>query len=214
MNQEASELTYVLVAGEIRHVSEFSHLPPAERPPALCPACDEGVIMHLGQVYAHHYQHRPGSACALTNPETALHYNSKIYIYNELRKGGALSVPWPCSGWTAPRVGRFHERRMPCMSHTGRTVERFFEWTSVEVEKYVGTHKPDIVLYRDGLPVGAVEVFATHAVDERKAEALQALGVPWAEVRASDIHFSASSLRAWKLSKPLPTYRVRPHLPR
>jgi len=52
------------------------------------------------------------------------------------------------------------------------------------VEHSLGARKPDITLLRGGRPIGAIEVFATHRVDDQKAADLSALGVPWLEVRA------------------------------
>src|SRR5258708_30420741 len=45
---------------------------------------------------------------------------------------------------------------------------------------------PDIVLEKDGVAIGAIEVLVSHAVDGEKAAALAALGVPWLEVRADE----------------------------
>jgi hypothetical protein len=80
-------------------------------------------------------------------------------------------------------------------------------WDRVQVELRLGTRQPDIVLSRGGRAVGAVEVFATHAVDREKAAALAAMGLPWLEVRAQAI------LRpdgAWMPPTLLPVHRSAP----
>jgi hypothetical protein len=47
------------------------------RAPFRCMACGETLVAKLGSARAHHFAHRPGSACSLTRPETALHLNAK-----------------------------------------------------------------------------------------------------------------------------------------
>jgi hypothetical protein len=60
-------------------------------------------------------------------------------------------------------------------------------WDEVAVERQVGTRRPDVTLLRGGVPVGAVEVFVSHRVDDEKAQALEALSLPWIEVRADTV---------------------------
>src|SRR5688500_9681928 len=90
---------WVLVDNEIHHVSDFAHLKPRERPSAICPACKETAIMKLGQVKAHHFAHKIGSDCALTTPETALHYNMKHYIHNQLQATNTIWVRQSCKNY-------------------------------------------------------------------------------------------------------------------
>lgn len=76
---------WVLVDGNLHPVSSFSHLSPGQRPEAICPVCKKRVILKLGNDRVHHYAHQPEDKCAITQPETALHFNTKIYIGHQLK---------------------------------------------------------------------------------------------------------------------------------
>ena len=77
---------WVKVNDQIRRVSDYAHLPPSLRPKVRCPLCLEPVIMKLGQVKFHHYAHQPDRICVATQPETALHLNTKFHIYEQLER--------------------------------------------------------------------------------------------------------------------------------
>ncbi len=53
-----------------------------------CPACGALLVLHAGAVRAHHFAHRPGSACTLpqTEPETEQHRAGKLLIAQWLRQ--------------------------------------------------------------------------------------------------------------------------------
>jgi len=72
---------------------------------------------------------------------------------------------------------------------------------SVEVERAVGSRRPDVLVTVDGAPWLAVEVLHTHAVDDEKASDLDATVVDWFEVRALDA-------LAWNGASRLATTRV------
>ena len=99
------KLRYCKVGDEICSVSEFAHLSPKERPFSICPERDQPVILKLGSSgkVAHHAAHQcDNKLCSLTSPESALHFNTKIYICNELMKGSKLFLKQRCAGWTLP----------------------------------------------------------------------------------------------------------------
>jgi hypothetical protein len=60
-------------------------------------------------------------------------------------------------------------------------------------------------LLREGKPVGAVEVYVTHRVDDTKAEALATLGVPWVEVKG-DVSLMSGDI-PWTTDRSLPGHR-------
>jgi len=83
---------WVLVNDELRHVSEFSDLPYEKKPECYCPVCDNKVILKLGKINVHHYAHRADDICAVSKPETALHLNTKIHIYQKLLTGKSIKI--------------------------------------------------------------------------------------------------------------------------
>ncbi len=97
MNYEC-KLAWVLVAGENHLVSEYKDLPPWQRPDAFCPVCKDRVILRLGPIKVHHAAHKPKVICAVTQPETALHLNVKLYIAHQLKDASELYFRKPCSG--------------------------------------------------------------------------------------------------------------------
>jgi hypothetical protein len=76
-----------------------------------------------------------------------------------------------------------------CRRHPKRRVETArmslpMSWDDVQVERFTGTDRPDLVLLRGHAPVLAVEVTASNPLSDRKREAYAAAGVPWMEVDA------------------------------
>ncbi len=186
-------LAWVLVEGSARHVSDFASLPPRRRPPAICPQCGRRLTLKLGQVRRHHAAHDPGTVCASTNPETALHLDCKLALASALRRASAddarLAIVERCAG----ALGAVCEQRRRSLWASG--------WTEVLVEQRVGTaRRPDLILLRDHAAVTAIEVVVTSAVAADKARALTELGVPWIEVRATE---ELASPGGWSIGQPL-----------
>lgn len=190
---------WVLVEGQLAHVSSFAQLAPRQRPSSACPVCRRSVILKLGARVAHHAAHRPGDACVVTAGESALHLNTKCHLAAALRDAVAagaatLSVEERCIvgehlGFPDARCGNTQDR------------EWATDWDEVAIEYRFGQRVPDIMLLKAGEPVGAIEVFATHRVDDEKAAALRELGVPWLEVKADEALFAAET--AWTCALPL-----------
>lgn len=194
------KLAYVLHEGNHRHVSNFTHLPPKARPPVFCPGCEMEVILHLGTTYVHHAAHQPDALCALTRPETARHFNAKLHLYTQLTAARRLLIAQPCYGWWAPTVENIPGRHVECFGEH-RPYLWLEGWDGVEVEKVVGSRKPDVVLYRGGEPVAAIEVRATHAVDMEKRADLERAGIPWIEIAADEDFYSGEE--PWTPELPL-----------
>jgi hypothetical protein len=199
MNREP-KLAYVMSEGASRRVSDFADLPPKARPPVYCPACEREVILHLGSKYVHHAAHQPDALCALTRPETARHFNTKFHLYLQLASVNRLLIAQPCYGWWAPTVETEQGGHRACAGRR-RSYLWLEGWDRVEVEKAVGSRKPDVVLYREGRPVAAIEVRATHAVDMDKRHDLEAAGIPWIEVEADEDFYEG--YESWTPDRPL-----------
>jgi hypothetical protein len=171
----AATLTWVLIDDQPHHVSEFAHLSPRRRPPAFCPHCARRLTLKLGAIRQHHAAHAPGDPCPATHPETALHLGCKFALASALSAeagpGARLSIIQRCAG----------DDRTLC----GETLIREWSsgWDRVTVEHRVGERRPDIALHRAGKPIAAIEIVVSNAVSPEKAQALEALGLPWIEVR-------------------------------
>jgi hypothetical protein len=195
-----------VVDGEVAPISAFRHLPRGKRPRAICPVCDCEVVFVLGSQTAHHFRHGEGSDCPVKGGETAEHLNTKFYIADVLRRAlsepanrRALRVVEECVG--VPEVGL-----SGCPSR-GRFV--FAQaWDEVRVERGLAELRPDILLFKDGAPLVAIEVLRTHAVGDEKAVRLAELDVRWIEVPAGEEIYAGE--RPWSLAQPIPTLRIVP----
>jgi|GEM_PF-3116171 len=192
MRSHAEEPQWVLVGDALHNVSEFAHLLPTCRPKACCPICTQAVILKLGDIRVHHYAHEPDVKCNANNPETALHLNTKFHIYNELQKGEQLKVEKTCSG------GCGKKKESVWAEH----------WREAKVEFSIHPVRPDIVLLGIGSTIGAIEVFASHAVDKQKTEQLKKQGLRWMEIKASESIYHGD--KAWRIEQPLPHLRIQP----
>ncbi len=188
-------LVWVIVDGDIRHVSEFSRLAVGARPNTRCPQCDRRLILKLGRVLRHHAAHTKGVHCAISQPETLRHLNTKLGIAKKLRdacgSGSVLRTLQCCAGG-----------RAPCDKL--REAEWLRDWDEVLVEYRIGnSRRPDIVLRARGQDVGAIEIVVTHSVSLEKESALSRLGVAWIEV-AADPEVDET----WSVESPLPVIRT------
>ena len=156
--------------GEKVRASTFVGIAPRLRPRVVCLCCDEVVTPKAGTEVTPHFAHRAGSACALTNPETAAHFNAKMHVAAMLSACSVVRVLGRCPEGHAHAL----EWDLP----DGHTVE---------VERAVGSRRPDVLVTVDGAPWLAVEVLHTHAVDDEKAADLNATVVDWFEVRSVDV---------------------------
>lgn len=155
--------------GQKINAATFVGIAPRLRPRVTCLCCEEVVTPKAGTEVTPHFAHRAGSACALTNPETAAHFNAKMHVAAMLSACSVVRVLGRCPD------GHSH----------------LMEWDlpdghSAEVERSVGSRRPDVLVTVDGAPWLAVEVLHTHAVDDEKAADLNASVGAWFEVRATD----------------------------
>lgn len=190
---EGVQLAWVLLDGVPQHVSVFAGIPPSDRPEVRCPACEQPVVLRLGERLAHHAAHRAGQECAVTAPESALHLNCKLHIAAQLRGLGesGLQVAQPCA-----------QRRAGCAGRVPRPW--LLGWDEVAVELRVAGRRPDIVLLREDVPLAAIEVCVSSPITPDRRDALAALGLSWVEVRGTP------ALQAWQRTTPLPITQSDP----
>jgi hypothetical protein len=160
-------------------VAAYRALPPRRRPRSFCPVCLERVWLKLGARNRPHYAHLAGSECAAARGEGALHHAAKIHLAEQLGRRVPFRVRPLC-------------HRVPQERSTERctaAVESAWPvaWDEVRVEHALPSLRADLVLLRDGAVVAAVEVYASHAVDDEKAARYRGLGVPWIEVPARGV---------------------------
>ncbi|HEY2851732.1 MAG TPA: competence protein CoiA family protein [Gemmatimonadaceae bacterium] len=196
-------LAWVLVDGRPRCVSEFAALPPRRRPPASCPQCGRRLTLKLGRIRRHHAAHAPNDRCSATQPETALHLDTKLYLAAQLQSVLAsdptLVIRQRCEGTPLESCGAAREERWA----TG--------WDEVVVEVGVVAEgevrlRPDILLRKNGVAIAAIEVLVSHRVPDEKAEALDSAGLPWIEVHAGAELIEGD--RAWRAHRALPIARL------
>src|SRR5262249_33469976 len=154
--------------------------------------CQRHVILKLGSVRAHHYAHRPEDICIASQPETALHINTKFHIYNQLLKAQKLYISEPCTAYCgAERLQLWLQA-----------------WVKVEVEYAVSSFRPDVALLSNHRVMGAIEVLVTHSVQEQKAHYFAEANIPWLEVNAEESFYQGES--AWTAMSAMPFYRMHP----
>jgi len=144
-----------------------------ELAPFACPGCGEELVAKLGSQRARHFAHRPGSTCALTRPETLLHFNAKerlLFLCDEAFEGRmAVRVRARC-----PRCRREAPLDLGALGD------------AAAAEGTAGALRADVLVTRAGTPALAFEVKVTHAVDAVKQEALARLGLPALEIDARE----------------------------
>lgn len=52
--------------------------------PFTCPTCAREVVLHKGNIRAHHFKHKPPVTCARGRGETEQHLSAKLQIYDAL----------------------------------------------------------------------------------------------------------------------------------
>jgi hypothetical protein len=159
--------------GQKVHASRLDPKDRRARAPFTCLGCGEPLVPHLGQVRARHFAHHPGSTCALTAPETALHLDAKERLLalcdDAFARRRTVTVLARCPG---------------CRRLAPRDLAA--EGDAAQAEGQVGPLRADVLVLRGGRPALALEVLVTHAVDPEKEAALGAAGVPAVEIDARE----------------------------
>ena len=187
-------LRWVLVEGKLCEVSAFKDIAPKARPKVYCPVCERQVTLKLGQKKVHHFAHRPEDVCPSTNPETALHLNCKFHIYRQLQEAKTVYTVTSCDG---------------CGKQKPIIWKR--NWDTVEIEYNMNSIRPDIALLENGIVIGAIEIFVTHAVDSEKEQRLRSQQIDWIEIIGRERIYEEPN--AWTVESPLSTYRQHPKPP-
>lgn len=144
--------------------------------PYSCAGCRARVGLRAGEQLRPHFAHRP-SPTGLCGPETVKHTLAKLLIADVVRRWLAGNGPRPvflrrCAGLRiALGCGQRIEHPMPRVD-------------AVELEQVHDGLRPDVLFFVRGTPVAAIEILATHRIDEVKRARTQ---LPWVELRAADV---------------------------
>jgi hypothetical protein len=144
-----------------------------DRAPFRCIGCGDALLPRLGAQRARHFAHRPGSQCALTRPETALHLNAKERLL-------ALCALAFAGERRVLVLARCPGCRRETPLDLGATGDGAF------AEAAAGSRRCDVLVTRCGAAALALEVKVSHAVDGRKEAALAELRVPAVEIDARE----------------------------
>jgi Competence protein len=173
---------WVLVEGQLHHVSEYASLEIGRRPSAYCPTCNTRVILKLGPKVIHHFAHHSGVVCAEGQPENATRFNALYHLVAQLRAGKTLTVHTHC-----PQCGTPFYRDWP-----GR-------YDQVSVASLRGSGAPDILISYKHEVVGGLELDSGAASHEVEASPEREYAVARVPV-TSDFY---SGAKAWKPGIPL-----------
>lgn len=174
MNESGEvKLEYALRGDSLLHISYFDHLRGIEkgRPTDLnCSECAAAVVPVLGFEVSDHYRHLSATTCGLGG-ESALHFNAKISLAQKMSEYRRASLIYRCRA-----CSNFYP---------------FLEigpYNRVEPEIKIASRRPDITCFSDAAVVGLAEILKTHAVSFEKKNELNALGCPWFEIPAINVH--------------------------
>lgn len=202
----APALQWAVIDGTLQHISQFAHLPPGERPDAICPVCGRKTIMRLGPIRAHHLAHEPGVVCPATQPETAVYMNARFYLWHVLSQSRTFRIRQPCIGWQT------ETEQYSCKNNSA--IETIFAagWNRVEIEYPLSSYNLDIALLEGDKVICAIEIVVGRISKERKYLALTEQGIPWLEIVAAPDLYTPPT--AWMGKTPLvPSQYNHPQLP-
>jgi hypothetical protein len=175
-------LRYALQNGQPVSVRLFGHLRGTKKRPTdlYCPQCESRVTVRLQSDQSSaerrkiidHFAHYPDSDCSLREGgETALHLNAKIYLAQRLSEYHHATLSYKCQRC---------QNEYPYL--------KIDDYDEVKPEMKAGNRRPDVLCLQARQPIGAAEIFYTHAVDQEKQSDLNKLGIAWFEIPALSVH--------------------------
>lgn len=154
-------VTYALKDGVLTHISDVES---GLKCGCVCAGCKGELIAKKGEIKVHHFAH-VNAECAHAY-ESALHLLAKDLFCQlkdfRLPVYSAESVPF--------------SKTMPVISISDFEAKK---------EVWFGSFKPDVVLYKNDIPVLFVEIAVTHFVDDEKYNKIANLGISCIEIDLS-----------------------------
>lgn len=135
-----------------------------------CPSCQDRVILRKGRIKTAHFAHKFSEVC---NQETILHKTAKHLIVQTISD-------WKSGQGDVPILQKVCE---VCKDTIKQPLPEKVESAVLEHRMDEG-FIVDVVLMVKGIPAAAVEIRASHAVDERKA---QSISIPFIELDAHEV---------------------------
>ena len=164
-----------------------------------CSECGDQLVARLGKVRQRHFAHHTVRDC-VTSDESALHrFAKEVFTRNTTFKVPEARV-W-LDAETASLVGKRHSGEHHSLEFSRDLVservapEGYVAYAEAVLEQAANEKlRPDVTLVRSNAePPLLVEVRVTHAVDDAKEAALQALGLPCIEIDLSALHVGLDS---------------------
>ena len=170
----------------IKHVAAFRGC--IERPVVRCPQCHEKVTLALGEKNVEHFRHKVNSECEFLNSiESVMHFNTKMHVCSQLKKGDTLNVLIDCYCST-------------CLKGEIEEVILFQKWSHAETECRVDQYIADVAVFDNTEPVGVIEIFVAHKTEPRKARYLSD-NLAWLELNIDKNNYR--KILNWDINNPL-----------
>jgi RNase P subunit RPR2 len=136
-----------------------------------CPECASLLVLRAGDVVARHFAHKANTSCT---GETIVHGTAKRLIAQVINEQSGTSSANHVS-MVCPCV---------CCHETFRLSLPSGSFSEARIEQRLDNFVCDVVALRSDDYVLAIEILATHAVDEEKGHELS---VPWIELSATAV---------------------------
>ena len=189
MRNKSLKLTYGLKNGRITHISQVES---GLECGCFCPACGDRLVAKKGGVVRHHFAHQSKDPCEY-GVESALHLAAKEIV----AAADEIMIP-------EVRLQFPHSYRSDILIHESMKVKA----DHVELEKRFGSIVPDVVVYSGGKKF-FIEIFVTHAIDDRKYQQIKSMDISTIEIdlsgceelpdekELSEILLAESPLKTW-----------------
>ncbi|MDA2190710.1 competence protein CoiA family protein [Bacillus cereus] len=173
------KLNFALCGTDIVHIEDRLYKNIKYR----CPHCHEDVIFKKGNKREHHFSHRPGSNCVVSR-ETLLHFEAKHFLVNKMNKEEDIKLKIDLSYFK--RKYKEFLRAINIVSYEISLLDllKFYKKRFAEVEQWIGDSIADVVVrgeYDDPSPF-VIEVYVTHANEEKKVQYFEEEDIPFLEV--------------------------------
>ncbi len=152
-----------------------------------CPECAELLTLKIGTVKSRHFSHRSKSLCSGVG-ESGEHKLAKRLLAQWVNERKLPPVVYKCATSGCANFVDYNG-----IFHADAAV--------IESTALGPKIRPDVLVYFDGVPVLALEVFVSHAVTDEKANLFQ---IPFWELSASAILAEKPMLRIIRADTPLP----------
>lgn len=189
MKEKSLNLIYGLKEGRITHIFRVES---GLECGCFCPACGDRLIAKKGDVVRHHFAHQSNVPCEY-GVESALHLAAKEIIV----AADEIMIP-------EVRLQFPHSYRPNILIHECMKVKI----DHVELEKRLDNIIPDVVVYSGGKKF-FIEIFVTHAIDDKKRQQIKTMDISTIEIdlsgceelpdekELSEILLGESPLKAW-----------------